>query len=376
MSAFHTICALHLPFSRLSIVFCTFRMLSWHQRPTPNRSIAASTNALIVSSASREPVQLGTREVAELLDVHSSTVKRWFRGVPGLAAPGAASPESAPAAARVGTTAGGHRRIPLDTALRVARERGNEVYLHRFGDDAGAVWTAVQALEDGDAAPARNLLVGWLRLRRAHLIGRFLRHVTAADPVDPRVLDGVLGGFMRRVGEGWQRGKLRIADERAATREVSEAILSLVGGTGYINRQRAPQTPVAVVGTLETDHHALGALLVRLLLVQRGWAVEYLGSGLPIPEFVAAQRALGAALVCVSVTPPSGAADVRRFIEVARELADPRHPFALAVGGSGSRRAGSAVRAWPLGRSGRFASLSAFQRWIERHFPRTASVPA
>ena len=321
-------------------------------------------------------MQLGTREVAELLGVHSSTVKRWFRGRARSGASNAPGPESASVAARGGTTAGGHRRIPLDIALRVARERGNEVYLHRFGDDAGAVWTAVQALEDGRASPARNLLIGWLRRRRAHLIGRFLRHVTAADPVDARILDGVLGGFMRRVGEGWQRGELRIADERAATREVSETILSLVGGTGYVDRQQIPQPPVAVVGTLETDRHALGALLVRLILVQRGWAVEYLGSGLPLPEIVATQRALGAALVCLSVTPPSGAADVRRFIEVARELADPRQPFALAVGGSGSRRAGSAVRAWPLGRSGRFASLSAFQRWMDRRFPRTAPVPA
>lgn len=331
---------------------------------------------MIASPANPEPVQLGTREVAELLGVHSSTVKRWFRGAPGITPPGAVRPEPASAAARVGTTSGGHRRIPLDTALRVARERGNEVYLHRFGDDAGAVWTAVKALGNGDASAARHLLVGWLRLRKAHLIGRFLRHVTAADPVDARVLDGVLGGFMRRVGEGWRRGELRIADERAATREVSETILSLVGGTGHVNRQRVPQPPVAVVGTVETDQHALGALLVRLLLVQRGWAVEYLGSDLPIPEIVAAQRDLGAALVCVSVTPPSGAADVRRFIEVARELADPERPFALVVGGGGSRGAGSAVRSWPLGRSGRFASLSAFQRWMDRHFPRTASVPA
>ncbi len=321
-------------------------------------------------------MQLGTREVAELLGVHSSTVKRWFRGRRGSGASSAARIEPTSAAPRVGTTSGGHRRIPLDTALRVARERGNEVYLHRFGDDAGAVWTAVQALENGNASPARDLLVGWLRLRRAHLIGIFLRHVTAADPVEARVLDGVLGGFMRRVGEGWQRGELRIADERAATREASETILSLVGGSGHADRQWGPQPPMAVVGTLESDRHGLGALLVRLVLVQRGWAVEYLGTGLPIPEIVAAQRAWGAALVCLSVTPPSSTADVRRFIEVARELADPRRPFALAVGGSGSRKAGSAVRAWPLGRSGRFATLSAFQRWMDRHFPRTAAVPA
>ena len=209
----------------------------------------------------------------------------------------------------------------------------------------------MQALENGNASPARNLLVGWLRLRRAHLIRRFLRHVTAPDPVEARILDGVLGGFMRRVGEGWRRGELRIADERAASREVSETILSLVGGRGQAGGLRGPQPPVAVVGTLENDHHALGALLVRLLLVQRGWAVEYLGTGLPIPEIVAAQRAHGAALVCLSVTPPSGNADVHRFIGVARELADPRRPFRAGGrrrGQPASKLCGARVAARPL----------------------------
>ncbi len=319
-------------------------------------------------------MRLATSEVSDLLGVHASTVKRWFRRGRGPGAPVAPHPEPTPAAVPVGTTAGGHRRIPLDTVLRVARERGNEVYLHAFADDAEAVWAAVGALEDGDPSPARDLLLDGLRLRRPRLVGRFLRHVMATHPVDARILDGVLGGFMRSVGEGWRRGALGIAEERAATREVNEAVLSLIERTHHANGRRIPRPPVAVVGTLENDRHALGALLVRLFLVQRGWVVEYLAGGLPTSEIVATQRALGATLVCVSVTPPSGPTDVRRFIEVARELADPERPFALAVGGSGSRGAGSAVRAWPLGRSGRFASVSAFERWMDRHHSLTASV--
>ena len=334
--------------------------------------INLNMHALAASPAIQEPVYLGTQDAAELLGVHESTVKRWFRGPDRADEPGA-DPAASASAARVATTAGGHRRIPLETALRVARERGDEVYLHRFGDDAGAVWTAAEALDEGDAAPARDLLVRWLKLRRAPLIGGFLRHVMAADPVDARILDGVLGGFMRRLGEGWRRGELRIADERAASREVSEAVLSLVAGAGRASRRWLPQ-PVAVVGTLEGDHHALGALLVRLLLLQRGWAVEYLGNNLPGPEIVATQRAVGARLVCVSVTPPSGPGEVRRFIEVARGLADPGCACALAVGGSGSGGAGSAVRAWPLGRSGRFGSLGAFQGWLDRYFPHPAAA--
>ena len=324
----------------------------------------------------RTTVELGTREVAELLGVHSSTVKRWFRGVPEPSTPVTGPHQPSPSATRVETTSGGHRRISLELALRVARARGQEVYLHRFRDHATEVWKALRALEDGEPDPAQDLLIHWLRHRRTRLIGHFLRHVAGGDAADPEILDGVFGGFMRRVGSAWRRGRLRIREERAASRETTEAILSLLAVPGPAADEPAPEASVAVVGTLDTDQHVLGANLVRLLLAQRGWRVEYLGSGLPAAEVVATQRDLGAALVCISVTPPSGANDVRRFIEVARGLADPRRPFALAVGGGGSRGTGSDVRAWPLGHSGRFASLVAFQSWMNLRFPRPAPAHA
>lgn len=324
----------------------------------------------------RTTVELGTRDVAELLGVHSSTVKRWFRGMPEPGAPRTGPHEPSPPPARVETTSGGHRRISLELALRVARARGHEVYLHRFRDHAAEVWRALRALENGEPAPAQDLLIRWLRDRRTHLIGHFLRHVTDGGAADPRILDGVFGGFMRRVGSAWRRGRLRIRDERAASRETTEAVLSLLAVPGGGRGAPASDAPVAVVGTLDADQHVLGAVLVRLLLAQRGWRVEYLGSGLPAVEIVAAQRDLGAELVCISVTPPHGPTDARRFVEVARRLADSHHPFALAVGGGGSRGAEADVRAWPLGPSGRFGSLVAFQSWMDRHFPRPAPAHA
>ena len=171
--------------------------------------------------------------------------------------------------------------------------------------------------------PAQRLLIDWLKAGRTRFIGRFLRHVTglgkadvaarrgqreesaghAPRSVDPRILDGVFGGFMERVGDGWARGQLPIRAERAASREVSETIYALLERAGGA---RTPTRPTAVVATVEPDQHVLGSLLVRLMLVQRGWRVEHLGTGLPVAEIVATQQATEASLVCVSFTPPRG----------------------------------------------------------------------
>ncbi len=196
----------------------------------------------------------------------------------------------------------------------------------------------MQALEHGDPGPACDVLVHWLRTRRSHLIGRFLWHVAGrGDAPDPGVLDGVFGGFMRRVGDGWERGELRIADERAASREVGEATGRLLVAAAGKADDPDPDRPTAVVGTVEPEQHVLGSQLVRLLLFHRGWNVEHLGTGVPVPEIVATQRALDASLVCVSFTPPAVAADVLRFIEATGGLADPQRPFSLVVGGGGVR---------------------------------------
>lgn len=329
----------------------------------------------MASATSEHATTLTTGDVAKLIGIHPSTVKRWFGG----------GRTSGKAGKRgVSATSGGHRRISLDLVLRVARERGHAVYLHGFGLDAETVWHAGRALDAGDPGPAQRLLIDWLKAGRTRFIGRFLRHVTglgkadvaarrgqreesaghAPRSVDPRILDGVFGGFMERVGDGWARGQLPIRAERAASREVSETIYALLERAGGA---RTPTRPTAVVATVEPDQHVLGSLLVRLMLVQRGWRVEHLGTGLPVAEIVATQQVAGASLVCVSFTPPRGPSDVRRFVDVAGRLADRWRPYSLALGGGGAQGVDLCGCEWPFGTPAVLDSLSAFGRWLDRH---------
>ena len=324
---------------------------------TPNTIPRAAPHA-----ADAATVDLGTGDVAELLDIHPSTVKRWFDETAAMA-----------------KTSGGHRRIPLDLALRVARVRGRSVYLHGFGTEAGRVWGATRALERGDPEPACAALVYWLRTRRPQLIGRFLWHVAGRGHTpDPRILDSVFGGFMQRVGNEWERGDLRIGDERAASREVAETIWRLLATAprdadgAESGDVVAPSRPVAVVGTVEAEQHVLGSQLVRLLLAHRGWKVEHLGSGVPIPEIMATQQTLRAPLVCVSFTPPASAGDVRRFVRVAEDLADRRRPFSLVLGGGAASGVSVTSRLRALERLAVLDDLAGLADWLDAHFPSVA----
>lgn len=298
-------------------------------------------------SESSEPLLLSTGQAARILGVHPSTVKRWFED---------------PSADE--STEGGHRRIPLGDVLAEGDRRGHPSYLRDFGTEAALAWQAEVSLEGGDDEPLMELFYRWLRSGQPHLIGRFLLHLGTLNGLTAQLLDGAFGGCMRMVGEAWEQGRLRVGQERAASREVGEALILLVNAGGVREHAFGPARPAAVVGCMEGDHHSLGALMVRALLTVRGWNVEYLGGDVPVEEFIATQKARNAALVCVSFTPPLGVPDVRRCVDLLAGLMDPSRPFALAVGGGGTRGASLPDGTTPFTDLFHGESLVALEEWV------------
>ena len=292
---------------------------------------------------------LSTGQAARLLGIHPSTVKRWFDEP-----------------ARGEGTRGGHRRIPLELVLAEGEARGHPSLLQEFDGDSGSVWYALEALDGGDFEPLLRLFYRWLKAGRAARIGKTLRYLGSDRPLSPGVLDGAFGGCMNMVGEAWEEGRLRVGEERAASREVGEALLALIAEHGRGAPAPRGDGPIAVVGAMEGDMHSLGPLLVRALLVLRGWTVEYLSADVPIEEFVATQKTVGADLVCVSFTPPLGPPDVRRCVQVISGLMDRSGPFALAVGGAGSAGADLPDDATPFTALFQGESLVELDGWVDR----------
>jgi len=305
---------------------------------------------------------LTTGQVAELLHVHPSTVKRWCD-----------DDEIAYA-----TTRGGHRRIHLSAALGVSRERKIETFLDSFAPYESHVWSAARAaLDRGDFRRARYLAFGWLlrgqaeRVRRfAHTLGRLCETSLTA------FFDAFVQGFMVDVGRAWEQGRLGVGGEHMASQAIMEALLQLrsdsLGKPGVPEGDGNGDGKVAVVGSLQGESHQIGALCIRLLLEREGWQVVYLGASVPVEEFDAVQRSVGARLVGVSLAPPRGSGDVLRAFRILQHLGHgPREGYDLVFGGG-------ACAAVELTESGPhpieevrcFTASEPFLLWLrERHAP-------
>jgi len=143
-------------------------------------------------------------------------------------------------------------------------------------------------------------------------------------------MDAVAAPFMRRVGDEWHAGRITYAQEHLATaavqRVVSDVSPVLTDGGN----------PTIVVGTLEGERHANGALMAAATAASEGWRVIYLGADLPSSQIAETAVRTGASAVGISVVLSEKKA--RTSAARLRELEKGMPPNAtLLVGGTGSK---------------------------------------
>jgi MerR family transcriptional regulator, light-induced transcriptional regulator len=308
---------------------------------------------------------LTTSEVADLLGVHPSTVKRWTD---------ASELDSE-------KTGGGHRRIYLQAVLDFARARGVETYLEAFSPFESHVWLAVRdAIRHDDFRRIQSLAMGWLVRGYPRRITALLHHLgTREDLRFARVCDGAIQPFMEEVGTSWRDGRLRIGEEHMATQAVMEALVRL--STGFESRPRSDhedsgsRAGVALVGAMSGDQHHLGAMCARLLLEARGWQVHYLGADTPAEEFAAFQRARRAELICISFSPPASAAHMRRSLDVLAEFYRSAMPYDLVFGGRSSPQIEAEAVGGPFRSFEILASAERLEQWLETRLAAQDAFP-
>jgi len=127
--------------------------------------------------------------------------------------------------------------------------------------------------------------------------------------------------------------------------------------------------PVAVVGVAEGDQHDLGARAIRALLERDGWRVYFLGGNVPVEDFARIQQAQVADLVCISFRAGTTLPALPRALGTLANLHSPRHPYALAVGGSfdpidPGDLSIEAFQGFTLS-----GSAQEFQAWLRSRFP-------
>lgn len=217
---------------------------------------------------------LTPREAAEALGVSESSVKRWCDS----------------ARIRTVRTPGGHRRIPVEAVLALAREGGLPVR------DPSRLSTDDAPRSTSHATASRRLVRALLAddEARATLILDAQRRAASGFDV---VADEVITPALAALGERWATGALEVYEERRSCG-------LLHGCLHALGKQIAPAAagaPEALGGTLEGDPFTIATSLVELVLRERGFAARSLGSWLPATTLVRAIEDHRPRLVWLSV---------------------------------------------------------------------------
>jgi len=140
------------------------------------------------------------------------------------------------------------------------------------------------------------------------------------------------------LGDAWADGRLGIAGEHAA----SHAALRRLAAAFQAAGRAAPPEGAILVGMPPTVRHELGALAFATAARRAGLPVLYLGTDLPVDDWVATAsgtRARGAVIGVLT------GADVRPAVEVASALRAAEPELAILFGGRAAGRAGTAFAA-------------------------------
>ncbi len=258
---------------------------------------------------------LSTQQVSDILNVSSSTVKRWVD-------------EGRLQAVK---TIGGHRKIHACDLLRVVREQHwNHVNVGPIEELLGTqnqnfcpdqtVFKFHEALTKGNQEQIRSIL---------------LESYHGGIPVN-EIGDQIICPAMNQLGQEWSRGQVEIFYEHHSTQGVLASLMEI--RRHLIETIRPPEnSPLAIGGGPEKDHYILANLLVELVFLQSQWRVINIGPNTPVASLDKAFREKSPKIVWVSAThlaePDTFLTDMKAFRTVVEQSGGE-----LVIGGQGVPR--------------------------------------
>ncbi len=200
-------------------------------------------------------------------------------------------------------------------ALQRRRDRAREQPPRRGAGPAGRrVTELAERLVAGDSAGAWTIIEAAL--------------ATATDP--PGVYRGLLVPALRRIGDQWEAGHLRVADEHVATATVGR----LLGRMGpHFSRRGRPRGSV-VIAAPEGELHGMASALAADHVRWAGYATVDLGASTPPAAVVDALMSRPGAVLVLSVTTPAAVPAMRATVRALR-AAPATAATRCLVGGAG-----------------------------------------
>jgi len=254
---------------------------------------------------------LSPRDLAAAIGVSESSLKRW----------------ADEGRLHVTRTAGGHRRISLNEAIRFIRETGTPVVRpdvlglaevaavpepERHGGADQQQLMLYEALSAGDAVKARGLITSW-----------YLHGAAVAS-----ICDQPLAGALRKIGELWQHSDDGIFIEHRATDICVQALQHL----RTLFPPAADNAPAAIGAGRSGDPYLIPSLMVAAVLADQGYRVINLGPDTPTRVLISAAQGVRGRLWWLSVMAPVKASDLEAEVRDLAQAAGSQQAH-LAVGG-------------------------------------------
>lgn len=247
------------------------------------------------------------KQVAQAIGVSESSLKRWCdKGV-----------------LDVHKTAGGHRRLALNSVVEFLRQNG-QTLLH---PELLGLPTSARLSPTLQQTPseqlAEKLLQGDEIACRHLVVDLYLQGRTAVE-----ILDQVMAPAMRLLGHRWEQKQIEVFQERRAC----EICLRLLYEFRTLLPRPSVKAPCAIGGTPSQDRFKIATTMVEIALREAGWQAESFGSDLPFPTLRKAIESHRPRLFWLSVTHIEDHTD---FIAGCNALAQyaTEHNAAFVVGG-------------------------------------------
>ena len=245
---------------------------------------------------------LSTKDVAGLLNVAETTIKRW------------AGEQTLPCV----KTAGGHRKFPMHEVLAFADH-------HRYPVTGLIPPSMTQRqgtqLQRGVqthhyALLARIFLEETLQGDHSGLY-ELLAYVYKHQIPFSRIADDIIRPAMQEIGKHWSENRLEVNHEHRASQAVFEALVRF----GPEMHRKPLNGLSAVCSCGEGELHSIGLQCVAYGLETEGWTVSMLGANTPFDSLRSFIKRVRPNLVCLSST----------IERKKRELSDAVHSVARTV---------------------------------------------
>jgi excisionase family DNA binding protein len=230
---------------------------------------------------------LSTKEVAALLNVTETTVKRW------------AESKRIPC----NKTLGGHRKFLLSDIQNFAEK--NSFPITGIIPPPALTQKQMERLEFGLFSKNYSI-VSEIFLDEAlqgdrEGMEKLLLFLHRNQVPFINIIDNVIHPALVRVGLLWEDGKLEIDKEHRASEAVKEILIRL----GSILYHKHSNNLSVVCTAVEGEHHDIGIYSIAYALEVEGWQLTNLGSNTPFDSLKQYIKKYKPDLVCISATAPA-----------------------------------------------------------------------